>query len=192
SSFGIDMQQAVTELRGAKLIRGVGPHARRAIETYHDRVREAVVAAMGPDQLELWHKRLASTFEATGEADLEAIVEHLIGAGDGKRAQIYAIRAATQAAEALAFEKAARLFAIAVEHQDDEGWGHELSVRWADALVNAGYGRAAASVYYDAARAASEPEASALRRQAGLQLLSSGHEAEAVELLHGTLEELGP
>ena len=150
SSFGIDMQQAVTELRGAKLVRGVGPHARRAIETYHDRVREAVVAAMDPDRLELWHKRLASTFEATGEGDLEAIVEHLIGAGDSKRAQIYAIRAATQAAEALAFEKAARLFAIAVENQDDQGWGHELLVRWADALVNAGRGRQAAAVYFEA------------------------------------------
>jgi hypothetical protein len=191
SSFGIDMQQAVTELRGAKLVRGVGPHARRAIETYHDRVREAVVAAMDPDRLELWHKRLASTFEATGEGDLEAIVEHLIGAGDSKRAQIYAIRAATQAAEALAFEKAARLFAIAVENQDDQGWGHELLVRWADALVNAGRGRQAAAVYFEAARASGEPEASVFRRKAGLQLFANGYEAEALELLGGTLEQLG-
>jgi serine/threonine protein kinase len=191
SSFGIDMQQAVTELRGAKLVRGVGPHARRAIETYHDRVREAVVAALDPERLELWHKRLASTFEATGEGDLEAIVEHLIGAGDGKRAQIYAIRAATQAAEALAFEKAARLFAIAVENQDDQGWGHELLERWADALVNAGRGRQAAAVYYEASRSSAEPEARAFRRKAGLQLFANGYEAEALELLGGTLEPLG-
>jgi hypothetical protein len=174
-----------------KLVRGVGPHARRAIETYHDRVREAVVAAMDPERLELWHKRLASTFEATGEGDLEAIVEHLIGAGDGKRAQIYAIRAATQAAEALAFEKAARLFAIAVENQDDQGWGHELLVRWADALVNAGRGRQAAAVYFEASRSSAEPEASAFRRKAGLQLFANGYEAEALELLGGTLDKLG-
>ncbi|HMI93079.1 MAG TPA: hypothetical protein VK509_17030, partial [Polyangiales bacterium] len=192
ASYGIDLQPALLQLRGNKLVRGVGTSSRRAIETYHDRIREAVVAQMEPARLTLWHKRLASALEATGSDDLEAIVEHLLGAEDYGRAQIYSIRAATQAASALAFEKAARLFAIAVEHQDDEGWGHELLVRWADALVNAGYGRAAASVYYDAARAALPPEALILRRKAGLQLLASGHEAEAVELLKGTLVELGP
>ncbi len=191
SSFDIDLQQAVTELRGAKLVRGVGTHAQRAIETYHDRIREAVVAALEPVQLELWHKRLASTLEATGSGDLEAIVEHLLGGGDSKRAQIYAIRAATQAAEALAFEKAARLFAIAVENQDDQGWSHELLVRWADSLVNAGHARRAAAVYFDAAHSAPEPEAKVLRRKAGLQLLASGHEEEALELLGGTLQQLG-
>jgi hypothetical protein len=192
ASYGIDLQPALLQLRGNKLIRGVGTSSRRSIETYHDRIREAVVAQMEPARLTLWHKRLASALEATGSDDLEAIVEHLLGAGDYGRAQIYSIRAATQAAAALAFEKAARLFAVAVEHQDDEGWGHELLVRWADALVNAGHGRAAASVYYDASRAALEPEALTLRRKSGLQLLASGHEAEALELLEGTLVELGP
>src|SRR5262249_57509210 len=127
-------------------------------------------------------------FEARGEGDLEAMVEHLIGAGDSKRAQIYAIRAATQAAEALAFEKAARLFAIAVENQDDQGWGHELLVRWADALVNAGRGRQAAAVYFDAARSAPEAEARVFRRKAGLQLWATGHEQEAQGLLASTFQ----
>jgi len=192
ASYGIDLQPALLQLRGHKLVRGVGTSSRRAIETYHDRIREAVVAQLEPARLTLWHKRLASALEATGSDDLEAIVEHLLGAEDFGRAQIYSIRAATQAAAALAFEKAARLFAIAVEHQDDDGWGHELLVRWADALINAGYGRAAASVYYDAARAALPPEALTLRRKAGLALLASGHEAEALELLKGTLGDLGP
>jgi serine/threonine protein kinase len=188
ASLGVELQVAVLELRGHKLVRGVGSGERRSIETYHDRVREAVLATVAADRVEALHRRLASTLEATGSDDLEAIVDHLLGARDYARAQIYAIRAATQAAEALAFEKAARLFAIAVEHQHDEGWGHELLVRWADALVNAGHGRAAASVYFDAARATIDPEASVLRRKAGLLLLSSGHESEAVELLQGTLE----
>ncbi|MFI5306103.1 MAG: serine/threonine-protein kinase PknK, partial [Polyangiales bacterium] len=191
SSFDIDLQQAVTELRGAKLIRGVGAHARRAIETYHDRIREAVVDALSAAQLETWHRRLASTLEATGSDDLEAIVEHLLGAGDKRRAQVYALRAAAQAAEALAFEKAARLFAIAVQNQSDEGSSHELLVRWADALVNAGHARQAAVVYFDAAGSAAEPEASSLRRKAGLQLLASGHDEDALALLGGTLDQLG-
>jgi serine/threonine protein kinase len=188
SSLGVELQLAVLELRGHKLVRGVGSSERRAVETYHDRVREAVLGTVEPERVEALHRRLASTLEATGSDDLEAIVDHLLGARDYARAQIYAIRAATQAAEALAFEKAARLFAIAVEHQHDEGWGHELLVRWADALVNAGYGRAAASVYFDAARATIDPEANVLRRKAGLLLLASGHDTEAVELLLGTLE----
>jgi serine/threonine protein kinase len=191
SSFDVDLQQALVELRGAKLIRGVGTHARRAIDTYHDRIREAVVGAMDPEQLATWHGRLASTLEATGSDDLEAIVEHLLGAGDEQRAQIYAIRAATQAAEALAFEKAARLFAVAVEHETDAAWGHELLVQWADSLVNAGHGRQAAAVYFDAARSADDEEAEQLRRRAGLQLLTAGHEQQALELLAGAMAELG-
>jgi len=183
SSFDIDLQEALLELRGEKLVRGVGTQHARAIETYHDRVREAVVQALPLERLEQLHRRLASTLEATGSGDLEAIVEHLIGAQDFQRAQIYAIRAATQATEALAFDKAARLFAIAVEHDADEAWGHELLVKWADSLVNAGHGRQAASVYLEAARAAADAEAAVYRRKAGLQLLASGYEEEALPLL---------
>jgi hypothetical protein len=190
ATFDIDLQQALTELRGAKLVRGAGTHAGRALETYHDRVREAVVDAMDPERLALLHKRLASTLEASGSEDLEAIVDHLLGARDFKRAQVYAIRAATQAADALAFDKAARLFAIAVEHEEDPGWGHELLVRWGDALVNAGRGRQAAAVYVDAANAALAPEAAMLRAKAGLQLLASGHEQEALGFLEPVLSPM--
>jgi hypothetical protein len=190
SSFDIELQETLLELRGEKLVRGVGTHHARAIETYHDRVREAVVQALPLEQLEQLHRRLASTLEATGSGDLEAIVEHLLGARDYQRAQIYAIRAASQAAEALAFDKAARLFAIAVEHDADEAWGNELLVKWADSLVNAGHGRQAASVYLEAARAASDADAVVFRRKAGLQLLASGYEEEAMPLLAEALEWL--
>ncbi len=190
SSFDIELHDALLELRGGKLVRGVGTHSTRSIETYHDRVREAVVQALPLERLEQWHRRLASTLEATGSGDLEAIVEHLLGARDYQRAQIYAIRAATQAAEALAFDKAARLFAIAVEHDADEAWGHELLVKWADSLVNAGHGRQAASVYLEAARAASDLDAGPFRRKAGLQLLASGYDEEALPMLADTLSWL--
>jgi serine/threonine protein kinase len=191
TSFDIELQEALLELRGDKLVRGVGTHTTRSIETYHDRVREAVVQALPLERLEQWHRRLASTLEATGSADLEAIVEHLIGARDYKRAQIYAIRAASQAAEALAFDKAARLFAVAVEHDADEAWGNELLVKWAESLVNAGHGRQAASVYLEAARAAADADGNAFRSKAGLQLLASGYEDEAVPLLADMLAALG-
>jgi hypothetical protein len=46
-------------------------------------------------------------------------------------------------------------------------------------------------VYFDAARAAAEPEGNHLRRKAGLLLLAGGHEQESVELLAGTIESLG-
>jgi len=190
SSFDIELQEALLELRGEKLVRGVGTHHSRAIETYHDRVREAVVQALPLERLEQWHRRLASTLEATGSGDLEAIVEHLLGARDYQRAQIYAIRAASQAAEALAFDKAARLFAIAVEHDADEAWGNELLVKWAESLVNAGHGRQAASVFLEAARAASDSDGYVFRRKAGLQLLASGYEDEAMPLIADALEWL--
>jgi len=191
SSFDLDLQSALVELRGAKLIRGVGPHAQRAVETYHDRVREAVVDAMDDATLERWHRRMATTLEASGSEDLEAIVEHLIGAKDFRRAQVYAIRAATQAAQALAFDKAARLFGIAVEHDRDAGWGRELLMQWGDSLANAGHGRQAAAVYLDAARSAPPDEVVVLRRKAGLQLLSIGEREEGLPLVQEMLAEWG-
>ena len=190
SAFDIDLQSALVELRGAKLIRGVGTHDRRSVETYHDRIREVVIGAMPAQQLRAWHRRLAATFEAAGTVDLGAVTEHLLGARDFRRAHVYAVRAASQAAQALAFDKAARMFAIAVEHGPSTGVGAELLEDWADALANAGHGRQAAQVYFDAAGQAAPEAAAALRCRAGIQLLATGHRDEAVDMLRGSLGDL--
>jgi YrbI family 3-deoxy-D-manno-octulosonate 8-phosphate phosphatase len=46
-----------------------GPLNREAIEVYHDRIRETILAHLPAHELEDQHRRLAETLEATGLAD---------------------------------------------------------------------------------------------------------------------------
>ncbi len=192
SAFDIDLQAALVELRGQKLVRGVSVRDGRAIETYHDRIREAVIASMSPELLALWHRRLASTLEASGSVDLEALTVHLLGAGEPGRAGLYALRAAAQAERALAFDKAARLYAIAVVHHGQtDSDKRELLLRWGDALVNAGRSAEAANVYLETSMLADGEQAEEFRRKAGIQLVLGGQIEEGIETLRETLRAMG-
>jgi hypothetical protein len=191
ASFNIDLSTALTELRGHKLVRGVSIHQLRAVEVYHDTIREAVASAMTLDVLVSWHRRLAAALEATGAVDLEALTHHLLGAGDRERASLYAARAAAQAEKALAFDKAARLFGVAAEHCPDPERRRELLRSWADALVSAGRGPSAARAYVEAAVDAPPEEATELHALAGVQLLFSGQLEQGLAMLAEPLPALG-
>ncbi len=191
SSFNISLSSALAELRGKKLVRGVAARDSRAVEVYHDTIREAVTASMPHETLVSWHRRLAAALEASGALDLEALTEHLLGASDCERASLYASRAAAQAESCLAFDKAARLYGIAAEHSPDPERRRELLVRWADALVEAGRGVAAATAYADAAKVAPPAEAMELEARAGAELLFAGQLEPGLALLKEPLTSLG-
>jgi eukaryotic-like serine/threonine-protein kinase len=191
SSFNIDLSTALSELRGGKLVRGVATHDERAVEVYHDAIREAVTSALPVDVLVSWHRRLAAALEASGAIDLEALTEHLLGAGDRERARLYAARAAAQADKGLAFEKAARLYGIAAEQCSDPERRRELLRRWADALVAAGRGAAAAQAYVRSAEGASSEQATELKALAGAQLLLSGEFEQGLALVREPLLAFG-
>jgi eukaryotic-like serine/threonine-protein kinase len=186
----VDLHTALTELRRAKLIRGVGTARARAVELFHDGIRDSVLSSMGTPAIKEWHRRLATALETQGSPDLQALTQHLIGAEDFARAGIYAIRAAVQANRSLAFEQAAELYAIAVKYHEDQAWRHELMVQWGDALVNARAGTQAAQVYLEAAQHAEGAERLELHRKAGVQLLLSGHFERSVDVLADTLQAL--
>lgn len=191
SSFNIDLSTALAELRGGKLVRGVATHHARAVEVYHDAIRETVTAALPVDVLVSWHRRLAAALEASGAMDLEALTDHLLGAGDHERASLYAARAAAQADKGLAFEKAARLYGVAAEHCRDPERRRDLLRRWADALVAAGRGSAAAQAYVNAACGAPSLQATELKALAGAQLLLAGEFDDGLALVQEPLSALG-
>ncbi|HEX2679376.1 MAG TPA: AAA family ATPase, partial [Polyangiales bacterium] len=191
SSFNISLSTALSELRGKKLVRGVAARDTRAVEVYHDTIREAMVASMSRETLIGWHRRLAAALEATGAFDLEALTDHLLGAGERERAALYAARAAEQAESCLAFEKAARLYGVAAEHTPDLERKRELMRRWADALVEAGRGAAAAAAYVQASQGAAPAEATELITLAGIQLLFAGKLDEGLEMLAEPFKSLG-
>jgi tetratricopeptide (TPR) repeat protein len=187
----MNLAEALAELRRGKLVRGVGAADARALGIYHDSLREAVLAHVGGEQVRDWHRRLARVSERGDRIDQEALIDHLLGAREHGRAALYAIGAARAAMEALAFDKAAELYEIAVQHHEDGGWRKELVSEWAAALVSAGRSSRAAEVYLQAAADAPPAEASALALKAGTQFLASGHLARGAAVLEPPLRELG-
>ena len=125
-----------------------------AVETYHDRIREVVLGSLGSEGVRERHRQLAFAMEAAGGRDSDALALHFREAGEWERAADYAQMAAEQAAAGLAFDRAARLYRLALEFkpQNDPGRG-ELTCRLADALANAGRGIKAAKLYLAAAAA---------------------------------------
>ena len=195
-----DERSSLNLLRSGRLIRSTRQADREAIETYHDRVRETVVAHLPPDDLRDHHRRLALALEASGHSDAETLGVHFREAGEPERAADHFAQAAALAAEALAFDRAATLYRLALDLRPDGGEAigigsgpevRALRVRLGDALANAGRGAEAAKVYLAAAGGANLAEARDLRGRAAMQFLISGHIDEGLEALHQVLAAVG-
>ncbi len=184
--------RADAALRSGNLIRGAGPRLDDEVETYHDRIRETVVAHLGPEALRDWHGRLATALEEAGQADVETLAVHLEGAGDPGRAGGYFARAADQAAEALAFERAAGLYRRSITLRPPAGAeARAIRRKLADALANAGRGPEAAGQYLAASEGAERRESIDLQRKAAFQYYMSGHLDEGQAVLRGVLGRVG-
>ena len=162
------------------------------VEIYHDRVREVVRGRLGTEALRERHRDLAFALEATGDFDSDTLAVHFREAGEWERAGDYAQVAAEQAAAALAFDRAARLYRLALElkpHSDPRR--SELLCQLADALANGGRGGRAAKIYLEAAEKAPAEEAIELRRRAAEQYLRAGHVADGLAALRTVVEAIG-
>src|SRR5262249_11352996 len=165
------------------LARMSGARSTDHIETYHDRVREAALSRLDQRHRRKCHYLLALAFEVLGSADAETLFVHWRGAGDAEKASVYAERAAALASGALAFDRAARLYRLALELSAERGAPTDaLRVRLGDALVYAGRSLEAADVYLFASNEATGARALELRRRAADQLLRSGHVDEGIAL----------
>ena len=124
--------------------------------------------------------------------DPETLATHFHEGGDPERAARYAESAAARAADSLAFDRAARLYRLALDLKPAGDPGHQrLRVQLGDALANAGRGSDAADAYLAAVQSANTADAIELRRRAALQLLISGQIARGVAVLRAVLTELG-
>jgi hypothetical protein len=181
------------ELRAAHLIRLRGTEATEQIEIYHDRLRHSLVGLISGDALRMHHRRLANALEASGRSDPETLTQHFGEAAERERAAEYAPLAAARAAQALAFDRAARLYQLALElhGQTENEQRRELRIRLGDALANAGRGAEAASSYLAAIRGSSAAQALELQRRAAEQLLRSGHLDVGLPVLREVLARIG-
>lgn len=203
---GAEMRSALAILRSGNLIRTRGVRNRDTIESYHDRIRVAVVSRLDAEQVRRHHRSLATTLEATPAPDPEVLALHFHGAGELRKTVEYAARAGDYAASTLAFDRAAELYRLALDCADparreagDPAGSHRadesariqaLQTKRADALVNAGRCAEAAPLYLAAAAVARGSEALELRRRAAEQLLVSGHIERGIQILGPVLEEV--
>ncbi len=182
----IDLQSA-----DARLLRA-GPTGQNGIETYHDRIRETVVAHLTREARKNYHHRLAIAQESSRQADPEVLAVHYEGAEEWEKASLYAERAAERADAALAFERAAELYrrALGLWTASTERGGR-LQHRLGDALANAGRSAEAAAAYLVAVAGASPGEALELQRRAAEQFLRAGHMEEGRNLVRLILQRVG-
>jgi hypothetical protein len=167
----------VATLRDARLVRVRGDRQEDAIEPYHDRVREAVLARTGDRARASLHGRLGAVFETRG-GGAELLFHHFAAAGDGARATRYAEVAAEAAAGALAFERSATLYRNALSFgATDPARKRRLLTALGERLIDAGRAReAAASFVRAAAVVPTDPgERLELERRAAEQFLMGGH-----------------
>lgn len=198
----IEYSRAVVPLRQARLIHTPGARPGDPIEPYHDRVRQAVMAYLPPDERARLHQRLARVFEARGlfERHPELAVYHLPAADQPERAVPYAERAAQRARDALAFDHAAELYQTALALQSlvtpgDAETTLRLSLARAQALVDCGRNAEAAELYVRTAALArdrSDDPATVLdcERRAAEQLLFSGQLIEGTRALERVLAQI--
>ena len=183
--------EALTILRARRLIRVRSVERTEQVEPYHDRVRETVLKQLPASAAQAHHRRLAEALEAARHPDPETLAIHFHGAGLSERARHYAILAAAQAGEALAFDRAARLYRFALELQPGRLDSGKLHTELGDALAYAGRGREAAEAYLAAASATDTSlDRLELRRRAGEQLLRSGHIDDGFAVMRAVLREI--
>jgi eukaryotic-like serine/threonine-protein kinase len=183
-------EESLILLRSNYLVRTRELQDRQEIETYHDRIRETLNAHLSPEKLKEHHHRLALALELSKQSDSETIAVHYQGAGDYERAADYAVKAAEQASSAFAFDRAARLYQLAIELRP-QSIGRPLRIRLGEALANAGRGAEAANVYLAALDGAKAAEIQELRRRAAEQLLRSGHIDQGLSVLRTVLSSMG-
>ncbi|MBI2394421.1 MAG: AAA family ATPase [Deltaproteobacteria bacterium] len=190
---GIDDERAaVVELRDAQLVRTARVGDVDALEVWHDRIRETVVAKLPRADVAERHLRLGNAIEASAAPDPEALTHHFRAAGARWKASHYAALAARRADEALAFDRAAKLFDLAIElapPNAPELRSHRIMR--GDALANAGFARDAANEFLAAAAEGESDDALDLHRRAAQCLLQSGHIDEGLKVFEGVLAIVG-
>ncbi len=174
----------------------------------HSLIRQTLYDGLTATRRARLHLRVGEALEqveaASTEPPLAELAHHFSLAPPARgatRAVDYAERAARRAADALAYEEAARLYAVALEALDAAALDGErrcgLLLACGDAQTKAGAAAAARTTFRQAAEAARRLASPRLLAQAALGYGSAGqmaggvHDEEGVRLLEEALEAVG-
>lgn len=195
SGLGKEEYPTLQLLRKVHLLRTGGSGTSAVTDTYHDRVRETVLARTPQKRLKELHAALADALAAAETADPELLFTHLDGAGREEEAGAAAVAAAAQAAKTLAFGRSAELYRRALELRPVTGSeASTLQAALGDALANDGRGPEAGSAFLAAAEFLGDNDelgALEFRRRAAEQFLFSGQLETGLDVLRSVLGSLG-
>jgi tetratricopeptide (TPR) repeat protein len=185
-----DLRSHLERLRDERLI-AMPLDSSNASEILHDKLRGAVLESLSEAERHACHAALAAALEQCGSEDLESIAHHHEAAGAPVRARRWLEAAAERASASLAFYRAVQLLERACTAGSLEET-RELRHKLADALVNAGRGPEAASLFLELAKSAPDEGASRkLRRRAAEQYIRAGYVQEALAAYGPLLSEAG-
>lgn len=187
-------------LAGEHLVREMGSVDGRQVECFHGRIRDAILGGLDQATIEATHAELARVLRSLG-GQPERLTLHLLSAGRSREAGEAALLAAAHAEQALAFERAAALYSVALKHMAmSEERRRDLETRRATALAAAGKVSSAAGLYLrNSARASTETglartskreEMLERRRLAAEKLLQTGHLEEGTAVLGSVMAPL--
>jgi tetratricopeptide (TPR) repeat protein len=198
-------------LRANRLLRGAGPTALEEVETYHDRIREAILARLPSSTRQGHHLRLAETFERSAQSGEAAggndrageqrdpvgrrsfdLAYHFDAAGDSRRALPYALAAAEQARSQHALRIAEQQYRIAERGAEDRNARCRVAEGLGDVLMLLGQYEETRQ-HFQAARSLAEGQLAQAQLEGKLGELAfkQGDSGQAVESFKRALRLLG-
>ncbi len=180
----------VALLRAQQWVRTDGMGRNDTIEPFHDRIRESITAALAADVLCERHLALATALEPM-DVDPEILAVHWSGARRFDEATRYATLAADRAFQTLAFNRAARLYGLALGWRASSGANAQtLQINLATALAHAGRSTEAGDAYLKAAEG-DAADALLYKQRAAEQYLNHGHVEQGYAVLADLLHAVG-
>jgi eukaryotic-like serine/threonine-protein kinase len=192
AGFSIRDPAPLNALRLANLVRSTGFNQTDQVESFHDRVRDAVLQSIPADRMRSLHGALAATLEASERGDAESLALHNERAGNRARAGHYHELAGDRAAAALAFDRAASHYRSCLELlEPNPEQKSALRAKLGDALVNSGRGVDAAREFEAAAHHAPGKTKIELERRAAFHYAGSGYILEGNAIFERVLKRVG-
>ena len=186
------LREPLQLLRASRLIRTDASADHQNIESYHDRIREAVITDIEGAQLKSWHAKLAAAWEGSGLARPETLVTHYRAAGDDGKTRQFAEVAAERATTALAFDRAAEFFALLAQLETEDERKRDWLEKRGEALANAGQGHKAAEAFRAALEFATADEvAIRLQTRQAAELIRAAYVDDAMVVLRSLLPKVG-
>ncbi|MFO0552435.1 MAG: protein kinase [Polyangiaceae bacterium] len=173
-SSAAETRNALTVLNSAHLVRLVGARG-EFVQSYHDRIREAVLGEIPKATRQSLHQKLGRALETFAETPAETVYRHYREGGLSAEALAWGRRAADAATRTLAFDRASHLLSELLELDAMEPTERrELQLARADALLKAKRFEAGVQACLELAGSGPVSERMALQRTAAETLLYMG------------------